>query len=224
MVNVLVCSLPDREEQLKHTVFSLVNQVDYIHVVLNNYDHNPFENINRNKSKIKIYYSDNSLGDASRYIPLKNIYNSYIFTVDDDLIFDPYYIEDTLLRMRQSRYKIVSYHGRSFNNFPIESYYNSATKRCRCLDYLESDHKVQFGGSGCMAFHTSQFKPNINDFKRSNMSDIWIGLMAKKIGIQIYALKHEKGYIKYQKVQNTIWEAKHNNDLIETEIVNSYFK
>ena len=40
MVNVLVASLPERENELYHTVYSLLDQVDCIHVVLNNYKHN----------------------------------------------------------------------------------------------------------------------------------------------------------------------------------------
>ena len=223
MINVLIASIPDREKTLYHTVFSLIDQVDCIHVVLNNYTHNPFDFMAKNRDKVKVYFSDNSLGDASRYIPLKGLEDTYILTCDDDLVYPRHYAEDTIKRMVDSNYKIVSYHGRSFDNFPLKSYYNDKCIKYRCLDSMFKDDVVQFAGTGVMAFHTKDFKPSIDIFKRSNMSDIWIGIEAKKKGINIDCLSHDKDYFRYQQVKDTIWDNKHNNDVIETEIVNNNF-
>ena len=223
MVNVLVASLPERENELYHTVYSLLDQVDCIHVVLNNYKHNPFENMDRNKHKVKAYFSDNSKGDAARYIPLADIDDSWIFSVDDDLIYNKYYIEDTIQRMTENNYKIASYHGRSFNSHPLESYYRDSCIKYRCLQEVKEDAVVEFGGTGVMAFHTSNFKPSLDIFKRANMSDIWVGIEAKKQGIDINVLSHESDYFRYQEVPNTIYDAKCKDDKIETEIINNYF-
>jgi len=219
MISANIASIPEREEQLKHTVYSLLKQVNIINVCLNNYNHNPFEK----EKKVNVVFSDNSLGDAGKFMFLKG-FNGYYFTCDDDLIYDPYYVEDTILRMNRSRHKIVTYHGRSFDSFPIDSYYKSASKKYRCLGDVNSDYTVQFGGTGCMAFHTSNFNIPIDKFERSNMSDIWIGIHAHKTNTPITVLKHEEGYIKYQHVKGTIYDDKCNNDSIETEIVNYNFR
>mgnify|MGYP000117683755 CR=1 FL=1 len=223
MVNVLVASLPEREKELYHTVFSLLDQVDCIHVVLNNYKHNPFDFVDRNKHKIKVYFSDNSLGDAARYIPLSDIEDSWIFTVDDDLIFDKYYIEDTIQRMIENDYKIASYHGRSFIKYPIENYHKSQADKYRCLGDVENDTKIDVAGTGVCCFHTSNFKPSIDIFTDKNMSDVLFSCYAKEQGIDMYCLSHKSDYFRYQEVPNTIYEQRVNNCERETEIINNYF-
>jgi hypothetical protein len=222
MVTVNIASTPDRKEQLYHTVFSLLDQVDKINICLNNYKKNPFEFMDRNSHKINVRFEDNSLGDAGRYLFLEETEGWY-FTCDDDLIYNKYYIEDTIQRMTENNYKIASYHGRSFNSHPLESYYRDSCIKYRCLEEVKQDAVVEFGGTGVMAFHTSNFKPSLDVFKRANMSDIWVGIEARKQGIEINALSHESDYFRYQEVPNTIYDAKCKDDKIETEIINNYF-
>jgi hypothetical protein len=179
--------------------------------------------MDKNKDKVKVYYSDNSLGDSARYLPLKDINESYIFSIDDDILYPRHYIEDTIKRMKENNYKIVSYHGRSFDSFPIKSYYNEKCLKYRCLDSMFMDDVVQFGGTGVMAFHTKDFKPSIDIFKRKNMADIFIGLEADRLNIPINCLSHEKGYFRYQNVKDTIWDREHNKDEYQTKVVNDYY-
>lgn len=217
MVSVNLASIPDREEQLKHTVYSLIKQVRVVNICLNNYDHNPF----KGNKKVNVVFSDNSLGDAGKFMFLKD-WNGYYFTVDDDLIYDPYYIEETISKMQDK--KIVSYHGRSFDSFPVSSYYRSATEKYQCLGDVKEDVMVQFAGTGCMAFHTDNFKPSMDIFKRKNCADIWIGLEADRLGIPITCLNHKSDYFKYQQVPDTIWDQEHLSDEFQTKTINQHFK
>jgi len=219
MVTVNIASTPDREKELYHTVFSLLDQVDKVNICLNNYTHNPFAFMDMNSHKVNVIFKDNELGDAGRYYFLEET-EGWFFTCDDDIIYPKYYCEDTIQRMVNNNYKYASYHGRNFDNFPLESYYNDACKKYRCLEEVKEDVKVQFAGTGVSCFHTSNFKPSIDIFERSNMSDIFMGIESQKKNIDLICLSHEKDYFRYQEVPNTIYDAKCKDDKIETEIIN----
>ena len=222
MVTVNIASTPDRKEQLYHTVFSLLDQVDKINICLNNYKENPFEFMDRNSHKINVRFEDNSLGDAGRYLFLEETEGWY-FTVDDDLIYNKYYIEDTIQRMTESNYKIASYHGRSFIEYPIENYHKSQADKYRCLGDVETDIKVDVAGTGVCCFHTSNFKPSIDIFTDKNMSDVLFSCYAKEQGVDMYCLSHKSDYFRYQEVPNTIYEQRVNNCERETELINKTF-
>ncbi len=215
MIAAGIASLPDRKEQLINTLKSLLPQVDVIYCHLSNYKEIPYHN-----DKIVYTLGDNRYGDAGKFYHLEK-HKGYYFSCDDDLIYDENYIQDTIKEV--DKYGIVSYHGRSFLKFPIDSYYKTPAIRNRCLDSYEYTEPIQIAGTGVMAFHTDKFKPPFNIFKAANMSDIWISCYAKEKGIKIWGLKHEKGYFKYQDVPNTIYNQKVNRCDFETNIVNKYF-
>ena len=68
--------------------------------------------------------------------------------------------------------KVITYHGRSFKNFPIKSYYKDSSERYACLYDVDRDVNVQFGGTGVMCIHTSILKIPFSYFKNPNMAPI----------------------------------------------------
>jgi hypothetical protein len=216
MVVVGIASLPDRERQLKKTVESLIDQVDLINICLNNYTYNPFEG----NPKVNAVISDNRHTDAGKFMFLEN-YEGYYFSCDDDIIYPPTYIEDTIPLI--DMYGIVSYHGRAFQKFPVMSYYKSAAVRCRCLDDYDYTEPMQIVGTGVASFHTKIFKPLMSIFKTPKMSDIYFSIYADSLGLQRWVIKHKKGYFKYMDVPNTIYDEKVYNCDVETRVINNYF-
>lgn len=216
MVSVNIASIPERKEQLIKTIDSLINQCDEVNLFLNNYLENPYTH-----KKVNIVYSNNLFGDAGKFYFVEG-FKGYYFTCDDDIIYPENYINET--KKEVDLYGVVSYHGRSFLGFPIESYYRTPAIRNRCLDDYEFTEPVQIAGTGVMAFHTDYYKPNFSIFTQKNMSDIFISCDANKKGIKIMGLKHKKGYFKYQDVKNTIYEEKCDNCEFETNYVNNNFK
>jgi hypothetical protein len=215
-VSINIASIPDRVELLKQTVKSLYNQCDVINICLNNYDFNPFEN----DKKINVLFSDNSLGDGGKFLFQEP--NCYYFTCDDDLIYPPNYVEDTIPFI--DKYKIVSYHGRIFSSFPLKSYYHTPCIRHRCLDDANYTEPVHIAGTGVMAFNTNDFIFPTKFIQEKNMADIWVSAWAKLQGFKIWHIAHKKGYFDYLNPDNTIWDEKHLKDEFETNIVNHYFK
>jgi glycosyltransferase involved in cell wall biosynthesis len=211
-----------RIESLVVSLKSIYDQCDEINVCLNNHEGKLPEILF--SDKVNLVFTDNSLGDAFKFLYLDRS-DGYFFTIDDDLIYPPNYVEYMISKCKEyDNKKIITLHGRSFNDFPILSYYRSATEKYQCLNEVKSDVKVQFGGTGVMCFHTSLMKKSIDQFLYPNMADVWIGKFAKLSGIEIICARHSHGFIKYIPQKTTIHEENYKNDILQTKIVNDLYK
>jgi len=211
-----------RTESLIRTLESIINQCDEINVALNDHYMEEIPDFLRHK-KINLFFTDNSIGDAFKFLNLEKV-DGYYFSIDDDLIYPPTYVSDTIKRCKEfNNKKVVTYHGRNFSSFPISSYYRSASERYACLNKVKNDVKVQFGGTGVMCFHTSLIKIPIDYFKNANMADVWIGKYCIENNIEIICLKHDEGYIKYIPQKSTIYNEESKSDKIQTDLVNGLF-
>jgi len=209
-----------RPQQLIRCIESIFDQSDIINVALNCYDEIPVELYDK---KINIYICDNSLGDAFKFIALQNS-NGYFFSCDDDIIYPKDYSKFMIEAVnRYKRKNIISLHGRSFNNFPILSFYRSSINRGYCLRTHEKDTVVQFGGTGVMCFHTDLMKIPISYFEHPNMADVFIGKFAKENNIKTICAKHKAGFIIQQITPDNIYAKTCRNDRIQTQIVNDLF-
>lgn len=209
-----------RKDSLLKTIKSIYNQADIINVALNDYNDIPTELYDK---KINLFITDNSRGDAFKFIALNNS-DGYFFTVDDDLIYPPDYADYMIKKINEyGKKNIITLHGRNFNKFPINSYYKSQSDKYHCLHDVSQDVKVQFGGTGVMCFHTGLLKLNIDYFQHPNMADVWIGKAAKENGIPIICVKHKKGYINYSEQRETIFDSYLNNDETQTNVANQMY-
>lgn len=209
-----------RKQTLINTINSIYDLANVINVSLNDYDEIPYELID---SKINIFITDNSKGDAFKFINLNNS-NGYFFTIDDDLIYTKDYVNLMIDGVEKyHRKKIVTLHGRYYNEFPIKSYYKSYSKFYHCLHKIINDNPVHIGGTGVMCFHTDTIKIPINYFKTPNMADIWFSKFCYENNIEIICLEHNSNLIKYQNVNETIYNNSINNDQYQTKLVNDTF-
>jgi len=219
----VICNVSsyNRPETLIKTIDSIYNQCDVINVALNSYDEIPIELYDK---KINLLITDNEKGDAYKFTNL-NISDGYFLTIDDDLIYPENYTEYVIDKIEEyNRKSIITFHGRSFNEFPINSYYNVKTNVSHFKRRLNEDIKVQFGGTGVMGFHTDLLKLDLNYFKYPNMADIWIGKYAKEHSIDIVCSKRKKNFILQQDIDESIHGSYNRGDEIQTEIVNSIYE
>lgn len=208
----------ERIDSLILSLESIYDQCDIINVCLNNhYGDIPSYLLN---PKINLTFTDNSKGDAFKFLNLINS-DGYYFTIDDDLIYPKNYVEYMISKCKEyNNESIITLHGRNFNELPIKSYYKSHKELFHYSHVLKNDVMVQYGGTGVMCFHTDLIKLNINYFKYPNMADVWIGYYAKKNNIPIICVKHNSDFIKTIPQKTTIHNQKLNNDTIQTQIVN----
>jgi len=211
-----------RTESLVRTLESIVEQCDEVNVALNDFEGGLPPILYH--EKVNVYFTDNSKGDAFKFLRLSES-DGYFLTIDDDLIYPPNYVEFMIAKCKEyGNSRVMTLHGRNFASFPITSYYKSATERYACLDTVKKNIIVQFGGTGVMCFHTNLFKLDLDYFVAANMADVWVGRYCLDNKIEILCLRHEKGFIKYIPQKTTIYDQGSNNDGLQTEIVNAIYQ
>lgn len=224
---IQVASIPDRSKMLEKTIGSLIDQVDCIRVMLNGHKKVPEYLLNGTQSsfispyhqtEIQVYKLDNSLGDTAKFYP--GFQDGYLFTVDDDLIYPPGYIE-TMVKAIDQWNCIISLHGRKMQPRPVSSSYRSYKKSYRCLAKVTGTHFVDIAGTGVMGFHTDKFVPSITRMKIKNMADIWIAKQAYEKNVSMMVIPHDEDYLIYQNPKNTIWDSRASHVKLQTAIYNS---
>ena len=211
----------NRIDSLVKSLESIIDQCDIINVSLNSHDGDIPEILYHDK--VNLMLSDNSLGDAMKFYMLDKS-NGYYLTIDDDLIYPPNYVEYMIAKCKEyGNTRVMTLHGRNFPSFPITSYYRSATERYACLNTVNKNVIVQFGGTGVMCFHTDLFKLPIGYFIYPNMADVWIGKYCMENKIEILCVRHDTGYIKYIDQNETIFDTESKRDHLQTLVTNSIF-
>ena len=218
MITIGIASVPARAHMLIKTIESLLPQCDRIFIALNSYSEIPNELIN---PKIHCDLLDNTLGDSAKILHARD-HDCYFFSVDDDLVYPKNYCEYMISKIEQYGC-IVTLHGRKFNNRPLKSCRRGFSLNYHCLHSYNYDAELDIGGSGVMAYHTSFFKPDVNEHKVKNMCDIWIAKQAHKRGVKIMGVAHIGTYLKYLNPQETIWQTC-KIDGYMTQIANSFLK
>jgi hypothetical protein len=222
-ITATMATMPCRLKSLKQTVASIINQVDEIHIYLNEF--NDIPGFLRDK-RIKIYRSQNEvgdIGDAGKFYKCENI-EGYHFTIDDDLVYPVDYVKQMVAAIEKYNQKyIITCHGRILAEEKIKSYYHNFKECVSCLGGQLKDKLIHIGGTGVMAYYTGTIKLKFSDFRAANMADIWLALVAKKQKVNILAMAHKTGWIKegnYDR-EYTIYNFCNNKDAYQTEIVNS---
>jgi len=206
-----------RADTLINTINSIYNQCDIINLTLNDYDEIPVELFDK---KINLFISDNDKGDAYKFYNLINS-EGYFFTIDDDLIYPENYSEYMIGKIEEYKRKsFITIHGRNFNNPPIKSYYSDKNQLFHFNQLLNKDTKVQFGGTGVMAFHTDLFKVNMDYFREPNMADVWVGKYAIENNIDIICVRHNSGFVTQQMINESIYNNEYKSDLKQTVLTN----
>jgi|GEM_PF-1890598 len=226
---VICCmaTFPGRAFALQEVVASLLPQCDELHIYLNHYETVPDF---LNHKKITTYLSKDHYGDlgaVGKFFPVFEFSQTgYIFTVDDDIVYPKTYIQDTIAAIdRYQRQCVVTYHGRIFHlDRKIESYYKDYKY---CVNYKGTqprDVELHTAGTGVMAFHSSLLSLSLEDFKKTNMADLFFSACCLRKNIRIMGLKHNTGYFtdssRFDK-NNSISYLFHMNDEYQTKFANS---
>lgn len=210
-----------RLESLKESIASLLPQVDKLYIRLNGYTEIP--NCCKHPKIIASIDIENSLGDAGKFLNLHE--TGYLFFCDDDLIYPPDYVKQFIAAIEASNRKaIITIHGREFRSFPIKSYYHDNSNKISCLNTQLFQQYLHVPGTGVTAFHSSTIKLSMSDFKRSNMADIWLGIVAQKNHVPVIAIAHRKGWIRMScnyDESHSIYSMVNRKDAYQTSIVNS---
>ncbi len=183
-VTANIATQPSRFEFLLEMLKSIEGQFDEIRIYLNNFREIPHQLREYNCQLGK------DLTDNGKFFWSENE-GEYYFTLDDDIIYPPDYVEKTIPLIKD---RIVTYHGRNlfglnqpyYNNHKVYSFHNA----------LKSEVKLDVGGTGVMAFNTNIFKPTIWKSPNQKMTDLIISLEATMYGIELVCLPRKINWLK----------------------------
>ncbi len=223
-ITASMATMPGREKSLEETVASIINQVDELHIYMNEIEHFPMFAHN---PKIKILFSKDhhgDLGDAGKFFTSDKI-AGYHFTIDDDIIYPSNYVNTLIAAIeKHDRKCVVSCHGRIFNKLPVASYYKNHTQAFSCLHNVLENVYAHVIGTGVLAYHTDTIKVNLSVFEYSNMADIWFSKHCNEHNVPRLIIAHKAAWIKLSKKYDetgSIFTHQSINDSIQTEITNS---
>lgn len=220
-----MATIPGRQDALKETVQSILPQVDKLIVYQNGFKESyPF----LNSSKVEVISSldtEIDMGDAGKFFKVNQYSNHYYFSIDDDIIYPSDYVETMLNKLKSYNNRvIVTLHARILNK-NAKSYYKDVAESFRCLDKVDCDRFVHFGGTGVMAFHTSNFNMSFDICKAPNMADIWVGLYARQKGIPILVAKHQANWLQHSDKydhEQTIYRTYKSKHGIQNRLIQSF--
>lgn len=218
-------TIPSRENYLKKTIDSLLNQVDEVRCYLNGFERIPSF---LNHDKIKVYKSQDRLGDITdrgKFYGCDDI-EGYHLTFDDDIVYPPDYV-NRLIHYIDLYGGVWSFHGRVLKDKKyFRSFYRGATKLFfHCRLEMNEIVKLDTPGTGVMGYHTDDVRFDMDDFTEDFMCDILVAIKCKKEGIVIRGVPHEEGLFKFADIprSNTIFGRQKDNDKIQVSLINKYF-
>ena len=186
VIHAALASIPSRSLALTRVVDSLLPQVDYLHVYLNEYSSVPPFLIH---PKIEVTRSQDfgDFGDAGKFWWASKV-NGYYLTCDDDLLYPSDYVQTLIEGIEKyGRKAVVSFHG---DNYQKAETFERSRKRFPCLhEYPRTEYsRVDMPGTGVMGLHTSLIKIPMEAFPIPNMADVWLTCLLKRKSIPVYLL------------------------------------
>ncbi|MCL1142326.1 glycosyltransferase [Shewanella gaetbuli] len=194
-----LATYPARKKLMIESVNSLIEQVDYIFIYLNEYLEIPYEIKNHKDSKkiICIVDPEGSRRAEGKFHWVRKV-TGYYLTCDDDIVYPDNYIEITIAEIEKySRKCIVGYHGIIFKD-SVASFKSDRKKFYKFTDELITAQQCHLLGTGVSGFHASLLK-NIDirileDYPFA--VDPALSVVCKKNKIPMVCIPHDSGWLK----------------------------
>jgi FkbM family methyltransferase len=217
-ISVCLASFPPRKAALRQVVASLIDQVDRIYIYLNQYDEVPSF---LKHPRITVKTGGEDLRDNGKFFYVPELPSGYVFTVDDDIVYPPDYVQSLIRKIElYGRKAVVGLHGTIFAN-PLVTYF--ADRALLHFKHpLERDRIVDQLGTGTVAFHTSLWRPAHTEFASTGMVDAWLAVGAARRGISMVAVGRKRNWLHPIPETNgapTLFDEYRGKDGPQTELV-----
>lgn len=127
----------------------------------------------------------------------------YYFCCDDDIIYPPTYIQDTIAAIEKHGC-IITYHGRKLMGAG-RNYYKGGHRFFHFAKDVPADEIIDIAGTGVTAFRTDYFNPlELYLSRHKRMSDLVMSLEAAVQKKKILVLAHKLGYFTQLRMPNNM--------------------
>jgi hypothetical protein len=193
----LMATFPPRLQSLKQSVASLLGQVDFVVLYLNEYESVP-EFLTGNPKVVPVLGSQamGNLSACGKLYGMRFLTDCYVFTVDDDFAFPPDYVAESKRVIDAFGRKVaVCIHGSVFA--PESDWYYSRQFVYPWRRVLTEHKLVMLPGSGTFAFHQSGFNPSVDLKAKDFMVDLNFAISARQQEIMILAIRRKAEWLRY---------------------------
>ena len=204
-----IATYSKRKHTIDKVITTLINQVDLVRVYYNDYRPEPRKDIKQIIGK--------DITDRGKFSHID--INEIAFTCDDDIIYPPDYVKETLEKLTLYPDHVLTYHGRKLKGKGLNYYQDH--KSHSCLLPLSIDTDIDIPGTGVMCFDTNIIIPELMEYDR--MADILMGISCKQKNIPIKILSHKMGWINTINHGETIYHSCAGNCETQSNLIDEYF-
>ena len=191
-----MATFPARFNILPKVIASIIDQVDYLFVYVNQSDTLPDC---LNHPKIYAFLGTEHAGDLSangKVYALKYVQQSIFFTLDDDLIYPADYVDRMHATLQAFHYQVgVSIHASIFS--PDLSWYYERSSFYGLRMSLSEHKLVTLIGSGGFCYHQKHLQCNWADFADEVRVDITYSALAKAQKIPLLCIQRPADWIQF---------------------------
>jgi glycosyltransferase involved in cell wall biosynthesis len=193
MVTASMATMPQRVDLLAQSVASLLPQVDRLRVYLNNFDEVPAF-LDHPKISVARSQDHGDLKDNGKFFAVDQVPEGYHFTVDDDIIYPPDYVQKSILTIEKyDRRVAVGVHGVNLADPLVR--YTQGRWSAHFRRALPRDELVQMLGTGTLAYHTSTLKVDFDQFLTTGVADLWFAIQARRKGVGLLAQQRPANWL-----------------------------
>ena len=199
MITASMSTIAWREPGLPEAVVSILPQVDRLNVFLQGYIGTP---LCLGDPKIRVLRDTDApesaaLGASAKFHWLWHgiVGDGYHFTVDDDIVYPPDYVERCVHKIDEhDRRVVVGYHGMIYPPRMVRYFKD---RRVWPYDHgCDADRFVHAIGTGTASFHTSALRLTRDDFALPNSCDLYLGIACQRQRVPMLCLERKTGYLK----------------------------
>ena len=199
-VQLCLCSIPERAEQLNQVLTALASQVDRIHLYLDRYPVEPaFLEPWRPKLQVVLSAERPGLRDNGKFLPLAALASEpcWLLTADDDIAYPPDYVAALIQRLEHyGRQVVLGVHGVLLTEH-AEGYFSARYRKVHSFSKsLEADALVNVLGTGTMACHSSLLSGlSLEHFEQPGMADLYLASWCQQRQIPMIAISRHTGWL-----------------------------
>ncbi len=222
-----MATMPPRLPAISETIPKILPQVDHLFVYLNDFESIPDVLLH---DKITCLLSQDHLGDigdVGKFYGCENWSKSesYIFTMDDKIIYPHDYVLQSIKAIETYKRKaVISFHGRNIKR-NCHSYYHDPAAYFGVYDSVAPDQFVHEVGTGAMSFYSKLIPCKISCFEHINMTDIYFSMFLQRNNIPMVVRSHNKGWVKMSRLHDdnhSIHNIFNKDDSFQTHVVNAF--
>lgn len=203
-----MATFPGREDIAPVAMESILSQVDYLVVFLNEYDSIPsyIQRLSKPERVIPVLSPGVNLKALGKTFALDAFQSCIVFSLDDDLLYPFNYVERMHHLLHTLQYQVVVCSHSSVLNWPLNNYYDR-TKKFPHSKALFKPKFCNIAGSGHIAFHTDTLRASFWDFFPLIMVDLQFAFLSKEQRVPMVAIPRGDGWLTEIAEQSGLFEV-----------------